>query len=88
MHADGAIRMMADLLWTGLLAGLPVLATTMLVGLAIGVLQVATQVQEMSLAFVPKLLAAAVSLVVFGPWALRQITGYCTRLWSSIPTMF
>jgi flagellar biosynthetic protein FliQ len=42
----------------------------------------------MSLTFVPKLIAAAISLIVFGPWALRQIAGYSTRLWSSIPSMF
>jgi flagellar biosynthesis protein FliQ len=88
MHADFAIRMMADLFWTALLVSLPVLAATMLVGLAISVLQVATQVQEMSLTFVPKLVAAAVTLVAFGPWCLRKITGYSTHLWSSIPSLF
>ena len=88
MHADFAIRMMADLFWTALLVSLPVLATTMLVGLSISVLQVATQVQEMSLTFVPKLVAAALALVVFGPWCLRRVTGYSTQLWSSIPSLF
>lgn len=88
MHADLAMRMMGDLFWTGLLVCLPILGITMLVGLAISVLQVVTQVQEMSLTFVPKLIAAAVSLVVFGPWALRHIAGYSTRLWTSIPSMF
>jgi flagellar biosynthetic protein FliQ len=88
MHADLAMRMMGDLFWTGLLVCLPILGITMLVGLAISVLQVVTQVQEMSLTIVPKLVAAAISLIVFGPWALRQIAGYSTRLWSSIPSMF
>lgn len=49
MHADLALRMMADLLWTALLISLPVLGLTMLVGVVISVLQVVTQVQEMSL---------------------------------------
>ena len=88
MHADLALRMMGDLFWTGLLVCLPILGITMLVGLAISVLQVVTQVQEMSLTFVPKLIAATLSLVAFGPWALRQIAGFSTRLWTSIPSMF
>ena len=52
MRSDVAIAMMADLFWTGLLVCLPVLGLVMLVGLAISILQVVTQVQEMSLTFV------------------------------------
>ena len=87
MNADVALRLMADLLWTGLLVSMPVLGVTMLVGLVISVLQVVTQVQEMSLSFVPKLVAAAVSLIVFGPWMLRELTGFSSRLWSAIPSL-
>ena len=52
MHSDVAIAMMADLFWTGLLVCLPVLGLVMVVGLLISVVQVVTQVQEMSLTFV------------------------------------
>jgi flagellar biosynthesis protein FliQ len=88
MHSDLAIAMMADLFWTGLLVCLPVLGLVMLVGLAISVLQVVTQVQEMSLTFVPKLLTAGVALIVFGPWMLRTLSQFTTRLWTQIPLMF
>ncbi len=88
MHADLALRMLGDLFWTGMLVCLPVLGLTMMVGLLVSVLQVVTQVQEMSLTFIPKLLTAAVSLVVFGPWILRTLTAFSTRLWSGIPDMF
>lgn len=88
MHADLALRMLGDLFWTGLLVCAPVLGLTMLVGLLISVLQVVTQVQEMSLTFVPKLVVAAVSLVVFGPWMLRTLSAFFTRLWVDIPVMF
>ena len=88
MHADLALRMLGDLFWTGMLVCLPVLGLTMLVGLLVSVLQVVTQVQEMSLTFVPKLATAALSLVVFGPWILRTLTAFSTRLWSGIPDMF
>ena len=80
--------MLGDLFWTGMLVCLPVLGLTMVVGLLISVLQVVTQVQETSLTFVPKLITAAVSLVVFGPWILRTLTAFSTRLWSGIPDMF
>ena len=52
MHSDLAIHMMADMFWTGLLVCLPILGLVMLVGLCISILQVVTQVQEMSLTFV------------------------------------
>jgi len=80
--------MMADLLWTSLWVCLPVLGLTMLVGLLISVLQVVTQIQEMSLTFVPKLITAAVALLAFGPWMLHKLAAYTTSLWSGIPSMF
>ena len=88
MHPDLALHMMKDLLWTGLLVCAPVLGLTMVVGLVISILQVVTQVQEMSLTFVPKLLAASIALIVFGPWMLRQLAQFSIRLWSSIPSLF
>lgn len=88
MHSDLALKMLGDLFWTGLLLCGPVLGVTMIVGLAISILQVVTQVQEMSLSFVPKLVAAAMSLIVFGPWMLRTLSAFSSRLWTHIPEMF
>jgi flagellar biosynthesis protein FliQ len=88
MNSDLAISMMADLFWTGLLVCLPVLGLVMLVGVAISLLQVVTQVQEMTLTFVPKLLTAGVALIIFGPWMLRTLSQFTTRLWTQIPSMF
>lgn len=88
MHPDLALHMMADLFMTALLICAPVLGLTMAVGLLISVIQVITQVQEMSLTFVPKLLVAGVALMAFGPWMLGLLTQYATRLWSGIPAMF
>jgi flagellar biosynthesis protein FliQ len=87
VHSDLAISMMANLFWTGLLVCLPVLGLVMAVGVGISVLQVVTQVQEMSLTFIPKLVTAAIAIVVFGPWMLRTLSQYTTRLWSHIPSM-
>ena len=87
MHGDLAMRVTADLFWTGLLVCLPVLGVTMLVGLLVSVFQVITQIQEMSLSFVPKLVAAVVSVVAVGPWMLRTLCRYTLSLWSQIPSL-
>lgn len=87
MHSDMAVRMAADLFWTGLLVCLPVLGITMAVGLVVSVLQVVTQVQEMSLSFIPKLLAAGAAILAFGPWMLRTLCGFTLALWSQIPSL-
>jgi len=85
MGTDLALRMMADMLWAGLLVCAPVLGVTLLVGLTISVLQVMTQVQDMSLTIVPKLLAAGLALLLFGPWMLRTLCQFAVRLWTRIP---
>lgn len=87
MHGDLAIRLAADLFWTGLVLALPVLGITLAVGLVVSVLQVATQIQEMSLSFVPKLVAAAVAVIAFGPWMLRTLCRFTVSLWSQIPAL-
>jgi len=75
VHSDLALKLTADLFWTGLLVCLPILVVTMAVGLITSVLQVLTQVQDMSVALVPKLLAAGAAMIAFGPWMLRQAIG-------------
>ena len=87
MHSDLAMKMTADLFWTGLLVCLPVLGLTMLVGLVISILQVVTQVQEMSLSFVPKLVTAGIAMIAFGPWMLGTLCRFAVGLWSQIPSM-
>ena len=88
MHSDLALKITGDLFWTGFLVSLPVLGLTMLVGLVISILQVVTQVQVMSLTFVPKLLTAGIAIVLFGPWMLRTLCQFAARLWTGIPAMF
>ena len=67
-----------------LLAG-PMLGAALAVGLFIGVIQAATQIQEMTLSFIPKLLALVVVLFVVGPWMLRIIVTFSERLFTDIP---
>lgn len=87
MDTGIALGMMAELLRIGLVVSAPVLGATLLVGLAISMVQVVTQVQEMSLTFVPKLAVAVIVLVIAGPWMLRTVVQFTARLWSGIPSM-
>ena len=85
MNSDLAMQLMGNLLWTAVLVSAPLLALTLLVGVIVSLLQAVTQVQEMSLTFVPKLLTAAAVLVLFGPWMLRKLLAYASGLITNIP---
>jgi flagellar biosynthesis protein FliQ len=63
----------------------PLLLGALATGLVIGVLQAATQINEMTLSFIPKLLALVVTLLLVGPWMLREIMFFTTNLITSIP---
>jgi flagellar biosynthesis protein FliQ len=88
MGSDLALQLLAEMLWTCVLITAPLLGVILLVGLFVSIFQVVTQIQEMSLAFVPKLIAAVMALVVFGPWMLRRLSQYSISLISNIPTLF
>lgn len=88
MKSDVALQLLADLLWNALLISAPLLATTLVVGLLVSVLQVVTQVQEMSLTYIPKIIAAVVVLVMFGPWMLKRLLAFSTGLIANIPSYF
>ena len=85
MQLDQAHQLLSDMLWSGLAICAPVLLIAMAVGLLISVIQVVTQVQDMSLSFVPKLVASVVALFVFGPWMLRTLLSYASKLILSAP---
>jgi flagellar biosynthetic protein FliQ len=65
----------------------PLLLGALATGLLIGVLQAATQINEMTLSFIPKLLSLVLVLMIAGPWMLREIMFYTTNLISSIPSL-
>ena len=70
-----------------MLLAAPLLIAALAIGLLVGVFQAATQINEMTLSFIPKLLAMAAVAVIAGPWMLRLITEYTRRLVESIPGM-
>ncbi len=65
----------------------PLLLSALATGVTIGILQAATQINEMTLSFIPKLLVLVAALMIAGPWMLQVITGFTHRLFTSIPQM-
>ena len=88
MTSDFALALTNEMLWTAIMISAPVLGLSMLVGLTISIFQVVTQIQEMSLTFVPKILAVAFALIVFGSWMMGVLLNFATRLISNIPMYF
>jgi flagellar biosynthetic protein FliQ len=68
------------------LAG-PILIVSLLIGLAVGLLQSATQIQEQTLTFVPKLVGIALVIVIAGNWMLAQVTGFTHNLFDMVPRL-
>jgi flagellar biosynthetic protein FliQ len=74
------------LLVTSMIAA-PLLLIALVAGLVIGMLQAATQINESTLSFIPKLLLLVLTLFVTGPWILRVLTDFTRDLYTSIPTV-
>lgn len=84
MNSDMVVGMMSELLKLGLLLTVPLLAVILVVGLLISVLQVVTQVQDPSIAFVPKLILFAVALALLAPWMLGRLTGFGVAMFARL----
>lgn len=65
----------------------PILLTALLVGFAISLFQAATQIQEPTLSFVPKMIAVAIALVVTGNWVLSELVSFTDSLFASLPAL-
>ena len=74
-----------EALWVAVMVASPLLGVALGVGLIVGIFQAATSIQEMTLSFIPKLLALVVTLFVIGPWMLRILTTFAERLFMDIP---
>lgn len=70
-----------------LMISAPILAVGLITGLLVSIFQAATQINEMTLSFIPKLVAMFITLVLAGPWMIGTLTDYIQRLYSSIPTL-
>jgi flagellar biosynthetic protein FliQ len=78
---DSFIRsIFIDAFWTVLVVSGPLLGLSLLVGLVISVLQATTSIHEQTLTFVPKIVAVAVAMLIFGPWMSQKLIGFTAKI--------
>ena len=87
MNSTAVIAMIREALELTLLVSAPLLLTALAVGLVVSVFQAATQINEMTLSFIPKLLGVFMAIVVAGPWILQLLIDYTQRIFTNIPLL-
>ena len=87
MTTDFVIEIAYQALYTALKVAAPMLIAGLVVGLLVGIFQAATSIHELTLTFIPKILAVAATLLVFLPWMLRTLLGFTIWLYSLLPTV-
>ena len=87
MTPDAVVSIGQHALWTLLLVAAPLLLVALGVGLLISIFQAATQINEMTLSFIPKLIAVFITMVIAGPWMLSTLVDYIRRLYMQIPSL-
>lgn len=87
MTPEVAVDLFREALWlTSLIVGV-VVVPSLLVGLLVAIFQAATQINEQTLSFLPRLIVIMLTLIVLGPWLLQQMTEYMLRLIQNIPQL-
>lgn len=86
MTDQAVINLAREAVLTVLLVAGPALGIGMVVGLLVSLFQATTQIQEQTLTFIPKIVAVLVSLVAFGPWMIRVLVDFASRLLTSMPS--
>jgi flagellar biosynthetic protein FliQ len=87
MSDTQVIEIVAGALLIALKLAGPVLVMTLVVGVAVSLMQTITQIQEQTLTFVPKLIGVGLVLLVGGNWMLRELVAWVTDLWRTIPSL-
>ena len=87
MTPDFIIGFAREAIEITLMISLPMLGVGLVVGMFVSVLQAATQINEVTLSFVPKLLVMFLTLLLVGPWMITMLTDYIRRLFIAIPTL-
>jgi flagellar biosynthetic protein FliQ len=87
MTPQTVLTLTQQAVWITALVSAPLLLTALVVGLLVSIFQAATQINEATLSFIPKLLAMFAVLILAGPWMLAMLVDYVQRLFTSIPQM-
>ena len=87
MSQDSVVSICVSAMELALKIGLPLLLVGLVLGLIVSVFQAVTQIQEQTLAFIPKIIGMAIVLVVGGPWMLGQLISWTSELYGQIPNL-
>ena len=83
------VEFIADLasraLWVTLLVSAPILGLGLAVGVAVSIFQAVTQIQEMTLTFIPKIIAIFLAILIFGKWMMLVLLNFTSNLWINLP---
>ena len=85
MTPDMVLEIGRKAMETTLLVSAPMLLFSMVIGLLISIFQAVTQINEMTLTFVPKIIAVFLAILLFFPWMLQLIVGFTVTLFTNIP---
>lgn len=85
MSGDMVIQIGRDALMMVMLVSAPMLGLGLIVGILVSIFQATTQIQEQTLAFIPKIIAVFVAILIFGPWMLSLLVGYTHEIFVSLP---
>ncbi|AGN79970.1 MULTISPECIES: flagellar biosynthesis protein FliQ [Pseudomonas] len=87
MTPEVAVDLFRDALWLTTLMVAVLVVPSLLVGLVVAMFQAATQINEQTLSFLPRLLVMLVTLIVAGPWLVQKFMEYITTLYTNIPQL-
>ena len=85
MSGDLVVQVGQEALFIVMLVSAPMLGLGLLVGLLVSIFQATTSIQEQTLAFIPKIIAVFVAILIFGPWMLRIMVEYVTNIMVNLP---
>jgi flagellar biosynthetic protein FliQ len=85
MNETGVIDLVREALWVGGLVAGPILVIVLIVGVIIGIFQAATSINEMTLSFLPKLIAVMLLTLLIGGWQLQLLVDFARRIFERIP---
>ena len=87
MNDQTVIDIATKSIWVTIQIAAPILIAAMLIGLIISIFQAATQINEQTLSFIPKIIMMMVAIVIFGPWILQVIVNFTIVLFNQISSM-
>ena len=85
MTSEATLTLLNNALWITVIISAPILLSVLVIGVFVGMLQAATQINEMTLSFIPKLIVLFLVLLIAGPWMLSTLLNYVTNLITNIP---